>query len=151
MPNRQSSLGVVKPHPASRAVEPEDPLELQGTAVPGDPEQMLEVLVEEFAQIGWTSEQILHLADNPFYQAFYGLKRLLGDEAFRRTVRSVLGRCGVMRTVAHEQLCPVQPQLTQLIVAPGLRDPIHPNGADHHGSSGQSAIFEEEQDDGAGL
>ena len=50
---------VPKVHPASREMLPDDPLEMHGFEVPGDPELMLRLLVEEYARMGWGMEAIL--------------------------------------------------------------------------------------------
>jgi hypothetical protein len=93
---------VPKVHPATREVLPEDPLNLHGIEVPGDPELMLRLLIEEYARLGAGTDQIMNLARNPFYQSFHGLFRLLGEEEFRRRVSEILRRCGVIRVRTRE-------------------------------------------------
>ena len=61
--------GVPKIHPATRAVEPEDPLNLFGYEFEGDPELMLSMIVEEYARMGYDCDALMELARNPFYQA----------------------------------------------------------------------------------
>jgi hypothetical protein len=94
---------VPKVHPATREVLPEDPLNLHGIEVPGDPQLMLRLLVEEYARLGAGTDQILNLARNPFYQSFHGLFRLLGEQELRRRVTEILRRCGVTRVRTREQ------------------------------------------------
>ena len=50
---------TAKVHPATREVLPDDPMEMHGFEVPGDPNLMLRLLVEEYARMGWGAEEIL--------------------------------------------------------------------------------------------
>jgi hypothetical protein len=104
---------VPKVHPATREVLPDDPLNLHGFEVPGDPVLMLRLLVEEYARLGADAEQILRLARDPFYHAFHGLFRLLGEQEMRRQVNQILRRCGVTRVRAREQTPPPE-QVVQI-------------------------------------
>ena len=62
---------------------------------------MLRVLVEEYARMGCDLDAIMDLACDPFYQAFHGLRQLLGDDELRRRVADILQRCGVTRTTTE--------------------------------------------------
>jgi hypothetical protein len=93
---------VPKTHPATREMLPDDPLSLHGIEVPGDADLMMRLLVEEYARMGWDLEAIVALARDPFYQAFHGLYRYLGEEAFRRRVSEILSRVGVVRVKSVE-------------------------------------------------
>jgi hypothetical protein len=104
---------VPKIHPASREILPDDPLEMQAFEIPGDPELMLRILVEEYAGIGWGAAAIMQLARDPNYTAFYGLRKALGKEELRRRVSDILSRCGVMRFRAQETEPPSE-QLVQI-------------------------------------
>ena len=86
---------VPKVHPATRPVEPDDPMTLHATAVGGDPEVMLECLVREYAWMGWEAERILHLFQDPYYPALHGLLLLFGENGVRERVTAVLGSTGV--------------------------------------------------------
>ena len=101
---------VPKTHPATREILPEDPMELNAFEVPGNPDLMIRLLVEEYARIGWGSEAIIQLARDPNYQAFHGLWQLLGEAELGRRVGDVLSRCGVMRVTVEE----LPEQLVQL-------------------------------------
>ena len=93
---------VPKVHPATRPVEPEDPMNLHAVEIPGDTDLMLRVLVEEYARMGWNADAVMDLAVDPFYQGFHGLWRLHGEEELRRRVSAILARCGVVRvTTVH--------------------------------------------------
>jgi hypothetical protein len=88
---------VSKIHPLTRAVEPEDPMELVATPVEGDPDVMLECLVQEFAWMGWDAEQLMGLFRNSSYPVLNQLLRHYGDKDVRRRVEAILGRFGRLR------------------------------------------------------
>jgi hypothetical protein len=98
-----------KIHPAAREILPDDPLEMQGFEVAGDPELMLRMLVEEYARIGWGAGAIIHLSRDPNYTAFYGLRQALGEEELRRRVSCILARCGVIRIKTKETVPLAEP------------------------------------------
>jgi hypothetical protein len=104
---------VPKVHPASREILPDDPLEMYGVEVPGDPDLMLRLLIEEYARIGWGVDDVMQLARDPNYTAFYGLRRALGEEPLRRRVAEILARCGVIRVKATETV-PLSERLVQI-------------------------------------
>ncbi|MCC7476126.1 MAG: hypothetical protein IT425_12080 [Pirellulales bacterium] len=99
-------VGTPKVHPASREVLPEDPMEMHGVQITGDPELMLRMLVEEFARMGWGLEEMMHLAKDPNYSAFHGLSQAHGEEKLRERIGNILARCGVMRVKATEAALP---------------------------------------------
>ncbi len=86
---------VQKVHPASREILPDDPMDLHGVEVAGDARLMLRLLVEEYARLGWGAEQIMKLAQDPFYVAFHGLFQTFGPDRLRSEIDNVLARCGV--------------------------------------------------------
>jgi hypothetical protein len=100
--NVADPIPVPKVHPASREILPDDPLEMYGFEVQGDPTLMLRMLVEEYARIGWGVDAILQLARDPNYLAFYGLRQAYGEEELRRLVSEIISRCGVLRVKATE-------------------------------------------------
>lgn len=93
---------VPKVHPASREILPDDPMEMHGFEVPGDPDLMLRLLIEEYARIGLGADAVMQLAGDPNYTAFYALRRSLGEDEFRRRVTGIIARCGVIRVKATE-------------------------------------------------
>jgi hypothetical protein len=102
-----------KVHPASREMLADDPLELSGVEVDGDPQLMMRLLVEEYARMGYGVEAIMGLARDPFYTGFHGLWRLYGEESLKEQIGAILARCGVVRvTATHSQ--PLSEQLVQL-------------------------------------
>ncbi|RIK86032.1 MAG: hypothetical protein DCC67_03240 [Planctomycetota bacterium] len=100
--NGDEPIAAPKVHPATREMLPDDPLALHGVQLAGDPGLMLQLLVEEYARIGWGAAEIKRLALDPHYQAFHGLRRLYGDEALCRRIDAIVGRCGVLRVKAVE-------------------------------------------------
>lgn len=102
-----------KVHPASREILPDDPMEMQAFEVPGDPQLMLTLLVEEYARIGWGADAIIGLAQDPNYQAFHGLLKFFGEEELEVRIRHIIARCGVIRVQAKETV-PISEQLVQL-------------------------------------
>jgi hypothetical protein len=103
MPSSHENL-VQKIHPATREMLPEDPLDLHGVEVPGDPELMLRMLVEEYTRMGAGVELIMQLARDPFYQAFHGLYRHFGDDELCRRVNKIIARSGVVRVKTVESI-----------------------------------------------
>jgi len=84
-------------HPKDRAVAPDDPMLLVGQSVEGDPEFMLRSLVEEFARMGFDADHVMTLFESRFFQATWGLRERLGEDAVRQCVEDTLRRCGVAR------------------------------------------------------
>lgn len=78
--------------------EPEDPYSLEAACFPGgDPEAVMEALVEEYARFGMGQEAILELFRRPFYRGLHAYWRRRGEEAVREMVARTVGRCGVLR------------------------------------------------------
>jgi len=88
---------VPKVHPATRQVEPDDPMNLHGFELPGDPNIMLRMLVEEYARMGWGLEQLMTLFRDPFYHAAHGLWLRYGEREMRDRLTAMLARTGVIR------------------------------------------------------
>ena len=102
-----------KVHPASREMLAEDPMELSGVEIDGDPELMLRLLVEEYARLGYGLEALMVLARDPFYTGFHGLWQLYGEASLKQRIAAVLARCGVVRvTATHSQ--PLSERLVQI-------------------------------------
>jgi hypothetical protein len=113
---------VPKVHPATREILPDDPLEMHGFELPGDPDLMLRLLVEEYARIGWSSDAIVQLAHDPNYQAFHGLLRFFGSERLTARVGEIVARCGVMR-VRTKTTEPLSERLVQIEITSPRRSP----------------------------
>jgi hypothetical protein len=89
---------VPKVHPATRPVEPDDPMNLYAVEVPGDPELMLRLLVEEYARMGWGLDALVGLFRDPFYVAAHGLWLHYGEQELKRRLGDLLKRVGVVHT-----------------------------------------------------
>lgn len=104
---------VPKVHPATRAVEPDDPMNLYAVEVPGDPELMLRLLVEEYARMGFGLDALLSLFRDPFYVAAHGLWLHYGEDELKRRLIVLLGRVGIMRTTTTVS-APASERLVQI-------------------------------------
>ncbi len=109
--NNAHANAVPKVHPATREVLPEDPMDLHGFEVPGDPDLMMRMLVEDYARMGWNTEAIMSLANDSNYQVFHGLLRMFGEDELRRRIADVIARCGVIRVKTTER----EPPPTQFV------------------------------------
>jgi hypothetical protein len=118
---------VPKVHPASRAVEPDDPYSLHATAVAGDPEVMLACFVQEYAWMGWDLDGIFGLIGDPSYPALNGLLDAYGPVELRRRVGEILATVGVFRYSGVVQEAPAEaddePELLQLGLPRDWRTP----------------------------
>jgi hypothetical protein len=113
-----SERWVPKVHPVTRGAEPDDPLDLHATAVPGYPEVMLRYVAQEYGWMGLGLEDIAALFRNPGYPVLYALWRHYGEAGLRERLAAALGRTGVFRfqeTVREESEEP-RPDLIQLSV-----------------------------------
>ncbi len=111
-----SERWVPKVHPATRAVEAEDPMTLNATAVTGDPEVMLRCVVQEYAWMGWDAAEIFALFRDPGYPVLNALLDCYGEEGLRERVWATLGQTGVFHyqtTVCEEP--DVEPEVPDLI------------------------------------
>jgi hypothetical protein len=106
-------IAAPKIHPTTREILPDDPMEMTGVQVSGDPDLMLRLVVEEYARIGWGVAAIMQLARDPNYQAFHGLLRFFGEQELHRRVAEVISRCGVIRVKTRET-APLSDRLVQL-------------------------------------
>ena len=93
---------AAKIHPATREILSDDPMEVKGFEVAGDPQLMLRMLVEEYARMGCDAKTIIGLARDPNYQAFHSLFRVFGEDEFRQRVMEIIARCGVIRVKTKE-------------------------------------------------
>jgi hypothetical protein len=120
----ESEPFVPKVHPLSRPAEADDPFTLNATAVSGDPEVMLECLVQDYAWMGWNTEQVFGLFRNPGYPALNALLGYYGEDGIHRRVEGVLKRMGVFRisgTVVDGPDDEDEPELIQLGIANSLK------------------------------
>ena len=90
-------------HPKDRVPQADDPMEISGIEIEGDPQVMLQCIVEEFARMGCDSDTILRMFDDPFFQGPHGLTKAFGREYIRDRVNRILKRSGVMSVLFIEQ------------------------------------------------
>jgi hypothetical protein len=90
-------------HPADRAPQADDPMEISGIEIEGDPQVMLACIVEEFARMGCDVDAIMRMFDDPFFQGPYGLTRAFGRDYIRGRVAEIVRGCGVMTVRIVEQ------------------------------------------------
>jgi hypothetical protein len=114
---------VPKVHPATRAVEPEDPMSLHATPAPGDPEVMLRCVVQEYAMMGMKADLIMTLFRDPYYPALNDLLSALGEAALRQRVDHIISQIGVFRY--HVVEAPAEPEVPDLIEL-GISENIRP-------------------------
>ena len=108
---------VTKVHPLDRLVEPEDPLELMAQSVVGDPEVMLECMLQEFMWMGWGREELLSLFHHPGYPVLCQLREYFGDAEVERRVATLLAMSGRWRfreTIAADEVESREPELLQI-------------------------------------
>jgi hypothetical protein len=119
---------VPKVHPATRPVEADDPMTLHATPVEGDPDAMVRAVVQEYAWMGWDSEQILGLFRDPFYPMLHALRLALGEAGVQGRIDDVYRRQGVYRfrsTIVEEpDVADAEPELVQI-------GPLRPGGSRH--------------------
>ncbi len=71
-------------------VAPGDPMELVGVGLPqGDPDQMAECLIEEYALLGWDERQLMTLFSRPFFQTTHRIYRDKGEDYVRGLIHKV--------------------------------------------------------------
>jgi len=70
----------------------EDPLELVGMVIPGEPGQivrMAEIIVEEYVRMGWDERRLMTLFVNPMFMATHRIYQQKGvrfvDDLIRKT------------------------------------------------------------------
>lgn len=103
---------VASLHPATRPAGPDDPWELNARELPGRPEVMLRMLVEEYARLGFDAQQLVALARHPFYAGLHRLWPHFGEQRLREEVQHILARTGVM--CVRETVSPSPPVLAQI-------------------------------------
>ena len=119
-----------KVHPLDRLVEPEDPLELMAQTAVGDPDVMLECLLQEFVWMGWSRQQLLELFHHPGYPLLNELREFFGDAEVERRVAALLVRIGhwqFRETLVEPEEEPRGPELLQITQVPtNFKAKTHP-------------------------
>jgi len=88
---------VPKVHPATRPMEAEDPLELHGVLLDGNPVEMVRCVMEEFAAMGWSRQELLRLFRDPEYPGLVSIARSLGWSTIEAVAEDVTHRYGRFR------------------------------------------------------
>jgi hypothetical protein len=117
---------VPKIHPATRAVDRDDPMTLHATPVAGDPDAMIASLLGEFAGMGWDIEQFLLLFRDPSYPMLHGLWRSIGEAELRARLDALGRRYGLHRLRVTVWEAPEEPE-SQLVQI----GPMGPRGGHH--------------------
>lgn len=76
----------------------EDPLELVGMVVAGEPgqlEAMAECFVEEYVRMGWDEQRLMTLFVNPLFMATHRIYRQKGEEYVRALIRRMCAKWNV--------------------------------------------------------
>ncbi len=79
----------------AKEMESEDPFEMVGVLVPTEPGEdatglMARSFVEEYALMGFTAGQILHLFRNPFYAGAHMVHKQRGEAYVQEIIDDVL-------------------------------------------------------------
>lgn len=86
------------PIPTVKDTEPEDPLQLNGVALPGDTsDAMTECFIEEYVLQGFNDEMILRLFNRPFYAGTYAIWASKGEAYVRDVIARVRSQWGQVR------------------------------------------------------
>lgn len=91
---------VAKVHPMDREAEAEDPFELMADMVVGDPEVMMECILQEYVWMGWSREELLSLFRDPGYPVLCDLASFYGQAEVERRVDELLARMGNLHFTA---------------------------------------------------
>lgn len=122
---------VPKVHPLDRSATPDDPFELVAAPAVGDPDVMLECILQEFLWMGWDTEQLTGLFHHPGYPLLCALREHFGGEEVHRRVQSLAARgcrLRVSEVIQEEEPEPehepvlVQITMTEARGTPGNRE-----------------------------
>jgi hypothetical protein len=82
----------------TKQFEEEDPMDLVGMVIPGEPgqlEAMAECFVDEYVRMGWDEPRLMTLFTNPMFMATHRIYRQKGEDYVRKLIHSTLTRWGV--------------------------------------------------------
>jgi len=82
---------------ADKEAESDDPMMLAAAFVPGGLDAMSEAVVEEYSQMGMTTDEIFELFKSPFYAATHRYYRLRGEAETVAMIARVIERAPVLR------------------------------------------------------
>src|SRR5262245_40913752 len=81
---------VPKIHPMERGIEADDPMELMASAAPGDPDEMLDCIIQEFAWQGNDAGELLRMFLDPEYPVLNQLLDWFGPDELRSRIDNAL-------------------------------------------------------------
>ncbi len=77
----------------AKDLDPEDPTELVGVAIPGgDSDQPLDCIVQEYLLMGWGFQQIMVLFRSPHYGATHQIYRQKGEVHVKDRVQQLVSQ-----------------------------------------------------------
>jgi hypothetical protein len=79
----------------------EDPMELTGMVLPGEPgqlEAMAECFVEEYVRMGWDEPRLMTLFVNPLFMATHRIYRQKGEAYVRELIQKMGAKWGFRET-----------------------------------------------------
>jgi hypothetical protein len=129
--NQPPGEAVPKVDPRTRPAEPEDPLELTAQVVAGDPDVMLECILQEFLWMGYRADQLWALFQDPRYPLLCALRERYGEVELGRRLAALLAASGAWQfreTIAEPEEEP-QHALELLSISPSPT--LAPQGASH--------------------
>ena len=88
-------------------LESDDPMELTGMVLPGEPgqlEAMAECFVEEYVRMGWDERRLMTLFINPTFLATHRIYRLKGEGYVRELIRRMCVKWGGRVTAVSRTL-----------------------------------------------
>ncbi|MBI4671062.1 MAG: hypothetical protein HY741_05275 [Chloroflexi bacterium] len=91
----------------SKQVENDDPLELVGMVLPGEPgelEAMAECFIEEYVRLGWDEMRLMTIFRSPMFLATHRIYRQKGEAWVRELIREMLNKWGITRTNSTDTL-----------------------------------------------
>jgi hypothetical protein len=94
-------------HPANRPAEPEHPMMLDGSMVPGDVELMARCLFEEMLMVGTPAARLRDMSNDPEYQALYAMRVAIGNR-LDEILNETLCRVGVHHHTTDESTSDVR-------------------------------------------
>lgn len=109
---------ISKTHPLDRDATPDDPFELVASPVVGDPDVMLECILQEFLWMGWGTGQLLALFHHPGYPLLADLREHFGEDEVHRRIEALVMRGGRLQVSEviddSETYSEDEPELVQL-------------------------------------
>ncbi len=79
--------------------ESDDPMELVGMVMPGEPgqlEAMAECLVEEYVRLGWDARRLMTLFVNPLFMATHRIYRQKGEAYVHELIDRMCAKWGAL-------------------------------------------------------